>query len=43
MCISDLTRERSRIPVLSAGNVSNINPILMCIKDLTRGEAIFLS
>ncbi|XP_077346233.1 uncharacterized protein LOC143989831 [Lithobates pipiens] len=34
---------RSRIPVLSAGNVFQISLIFTDIRDLTRGEAVFLS
>ncbi|CAI9537477.1 unnamed protein product [Staurois parvus] len=38
--IRDLTRERSRIPVLSVGNVFQLSPIFPYIRDLTRGRSL---
>ncbi|CAI9548756.1 unnamed protein product [Staurois parvus] len=36
MCIKDLTRGRSRIPVLTAGNVFHRSPFFTHIRDLTQ-------
>ncbi|CAI9544943.1 unnamed protein product [Staurois parvus] len=37
--IRDLTRGRSRIPVLSVGNVFQRSPFFINIRDLTRGRS----
>ncbi|PIO12871.1 hypothetical protein AB205_0000730 [Aquarana catesbeiana] len=46
MYIKGLTQVRSRIPVVSAGSVSSVKPVLMSIKEHTQighgGERTFL-